>query len=248
MRTVAAGLVFVLSSFPLAAAAQRAPEVTGTTAVVTGQGVVTRPADSATINVSLVSSDDVSETATSKNNAAYEALKAKLAPLGVSGDDVKTTYYNLMFNPRPADGRPATPVMQYPYPYQPRFGYVVTRQIQLVVSNVANVGKVVDAAVASGVVSLSGISYGLGDRTSANEAALAAAIENAAAQARAVAAASHMRILGVKQIQVNSAGNPMPMPGPMRYPLDAAGRPVPTQIPPATVEVRATVTVTYNLK
>ncbi len=242
--TLAAGLVFITLSLPLAAAAQAAPQVSGTTAVVTGQGSVTRPADSATINVSLVTNDDVSETATSKNNAAYEALKAKVAPLGVSGDGVKTTYYNLVFNPRPADGRPATQVVQYPY--QPRFGYVVTRQIQLAVSNVANVGKVVDAAVAAGATSVGGISYGLNDRTSANEAALAAAIENAATQARAVAAASHMRILGIKQIQVN-AGNSMPVPMPMRYPA-IAGQTVATQIPPATVEVRASVTVTYNLK
>lgn len=220
--------------------------MTGTTAVVTGQGVVTRPADSATVNLSLVTNDDVSETATSKNNAVYDALKARVAPLGVSADDVKTTYYNLVLNPRPADARPTPAVVQYPY--QPRFGYVVTRQVQLAVANVVNVGKVVDAAVAAGVTGVSGIAYALSDRTSANDAALAAAMENAAVQARSVAAASHMRILGIKQIQVNSNGfqGPMPM-RPMPFPAGMV-QPVPTQIPPATVDVRATVTVTYNLK
>ena len=244
--TLAAGLVFILSSLPLGAAAQAAPQGTGTTAVVTGQGSVTRPADRATVGVTLISSDDVSEAASSKNNATYDALKAKVAPLGVRADDVKTTYYTMTFNPRPADGRPATAVGVYPN--QPRYGYVVTRNVQLSVSDVANVGKIVDAAVAAGVTGVGGISYALSDRSSADEAALAAAIENAATQARAVAAASHMRILGIKQIQVNSNAYPIPMLPPMRYPLIPGQQPVPTQLPPATVEVRASVTVTYNLK
>lgn len=243
MRTFGTVLLFVIASWPTAAGALPVAVVTGTTAVVTGQGVVTRPADSATINLALVSSDDASETAASKNNAAYDGLLAKVGPLGVGPNDVKTTYYNLVFNPRPADARP--PTAQPVYPYQPRFGYVVTRQLLLTVSNGSNVGKIVDAAIASGVTNINGISYGLGDRASANEAALAAAIENAATQARAVAAASHMRIVGIKQIQVNNGGNPMPMP--VRYPM-ATGQPVATQIPPATVDVRATVTVTYELK
>lgn len=240
--------VLAVAALPLAASAQpKLPPnaINGTTAVITGQGVVTRPADSATINLAMATSDDVAEAATAKSNAVYDALKTKVAPFGVGADKIKTTYYNMIFNPRPADGRPQTGPVSLPY--QPRYGYVVTRQVQVVVPDVTNTGKVVDAAIAAGVTNVNGVSYALSDRKAANDAALAAAFENAATQAASVAAASHMRIAGIKQIQVGPANTYPALPMPMRFPLGVQQSSA-TELPPATVDVRATVTVTYLLK
>jgi uncharacterized protein YggE len=248
MRVSLCVAVLAVAALPLAASAQPKPPpnaINGTTAILTGQGVVTRPADSATISLAIATSDDVAEAAAAKSNAVYDALKSKVAPLGTGADKVKTTYYNLIFNPRPADGHPPTgPV---PVPYQPRYGYVVTRQVQVVVPDVTNTGKVVDAAIAAGVTNVNGVSYALSDRRAANDAALAAAFENAATQAASVATASHMRIAGIKQIQVGAA-NTYPVPPMMlRFPPGAQQSSA-AELPPATVEVRATVTVTYLLK
>lgn len=247
MRVSLGIVVLAVAALPLAASAQPKPPpnaVNGTTAIITGQGVVTRPADSATISLAMATSDDVAEAATAKSNAVYDALKTKVAPFGIGADKIKTTYYNLVFNPRPADGRPQTgPV---PVPYQPRYGYVVTRQVQVVVPDVTNTGKVVDAAIAAGVTNVNGVSYALSDRKAANDAALAAAFDNAATQAASVAAASHMRIAGIKQIQVGAA-NTYPVPPMMRFPPGVQQSST-TELPPATVDVRASVTVTYLLK
>jgi uncharacterized protein YggE len=62
-----------------------------------------------------------------------------------------------------------------------------------------------------------------------------------------VAAASHMHVGGIKQIQVGpSYGGPVP--SPMRTIMNVGTTTVPTEITPAMVDVRATATVTYFLK
>lgn len=258
-----AALAALLALLPVATFAQTgasSPGSDGTTAVITGQGTVSRPPDTATLNAGIQSTDDVAANATAKNNAVFTALTAALAALHVDAADVKTTSYNVSFNPRPIVPNPPPAPMEgakgvilqqlpssYPYP-GPRYGYTVNRQLSIAVSRVADVGAIVDAAVKAGVTSVNGVQYGLKDRKSANEAALAIALEDAASQARVVAAASHMHLGGIKTIQVGqSYGGPYP--APVRVMASADGAPgVPTQITPTTVDVRATATVTYFLK
>jgi uncharacterized protein YggE len=135
----------------------------------------------------------------------------------------------------------------YPYPGGARYGYNVNRQLSIAVSRIGDVGAVVDAAVKSGVTSVNGVQYSLKDRNAANEAALALALADAANQAKVVAAASHMRLGGIKQIQVGQTyGGPVPMPMRAMSANGVAG--VPTEITPSAVDVRATATVTYYLK
>jgi uncharacterized protein len=246
-----AALVTMLPAASLAQAAGSSSSGDGTTAVITGQGVVSRPPDMATIGASIQSNDDVATNAQSKNNATLAALTSALAVLHIDAADVKTTYYNVTFNPRPAvTPSPAGALMQpppYPYPGGPRYGYNAIRQLSIAISRVSDVGAVIDAALKAGVTSLNGVQYGLKDRAPANEAALAAALADAANQAKVVAAASHMRLGGIKQIQVGqSYGGSTPMP--MRTISNVISTGTPTEIAPTGVEVRASVTVTYYLK
>jgi uncharacterized protein YggE len=129
-----------------------------------------------------------------------------------------------------------------------RYGYNVNRQLSIAVSRVSDVGAVVDAAVKSGVTNVNGVQYGLKDRAAANEAALALALADAANQARIVATASHMRLGGIKQIQVGQSYSG-PVPAPMRVTSTiGAVIGIPTEITPSAVDVRASATVTYYLK
>jgi uncharacterized protein YggE len=249
-----AALVTVSPAASFAQAAGSSPSSDGTTAVITGQGLVSRPPDTATISASIQTNDDAAATATSKNNGAVAALTSALGALHVDPADIKTTYYNVSFNPRPVPvPMPVAPapmgqsIAVYPYPGGARYGYNVNRQLSIMVSRVSDVGAVVDAAIKSGVTNVNGVQYGLKDRAPANEAALALALADAANQAKVVAAASHMRLGGIKQIQVGQTyGGPVPMPMRAMPASGVAG--IPTEITPAAVEVRASVTVTYYLK
>jgi hypothetical protein len=264
-RQAAGALVALLTVLPCASFAQTgtspASSGNGIAVIITGQGLVSRPPDSATLSTSIVTNDDVAANATAKNNAIFATLTSALAALHIDAADIKSTYYNVTFNPRPATppaatGAPAptgaiAQIYPYPYPYPGpggRYGFVVNRQLTITVSQVNDVGTVIDAAVRAGVTGVTGVTYGLKDRAQANQAALALALTDAGNQAKVVAESTHLRLVGIKQIQIGQqyAGGPVPMP--MRAVGPDAIPSMPTQITPSPIDVRATVTVTYNLK
>ena len=242
MRHVFASLLVVVAALPGPANAQArvaAADPGGTTAVITGQGVVSRPPDMATLGINITTNNDTSVVATSANSAVTSALQTTLAPLGVAGNQIRTTYYNVTFTPRPVPAPVAPQFKQI-------FGYVVSRQMQINVTTIANVGKIVEAAVSAGATSVNNVSFGLTDRTSANEAALELAIADAGAQAMVLARASHLRLIGIRQIAVNASAN-FPAPGPFRI-ASTVPQMTGIDLPPTLVDVRASVTVTYLLK
>jgi uncharacterized protein YggE len=176
-----------------------------------------------------------------------------LRALGVDEKNLTSTYYTVTFFPRPSaspDPRPPTPTpfAAYQVP-QLRFGYVASRTLQITVTNVANAGAVVDAALAAGATSVGSVQFSLLDRRAAYEEALAAAIRDAASQARVAAAASRLQIAGVKQIQVGStSAGPQTLPtGPLLQ-RSTTRTGTATDLRPAAIEVRASVTVIYLLK
>ena len=204
---------------------------------VSGQGTVSHAPDQATLSLSIVTNNDAAVTATSQNNATYNALRTRLAAAGVPESALHTRSYNVNFVPKPQDNAGYKP---------PRTGFIVTRSIDVTISDLTAVGKSIDAAVAAGVSEIGGVSYGLRERRGVYASALAAAVQDAEAQATAVAAAAHMRLGGIRSIAAGSAYVP-PVVQPMMRAAAAAPAPPPTEIQPSDVDVRATVNVTYYL-
>ncbi len=252
-RAITVSLVVALISASAASAVAQpvsapAPRVANDrpTIVVTAQGDTTVQPDVATINAAITTTDDVAATASGNNQAIFDALRSRVAPLGVDGANIRSTFYNLNFVPRPTPAPSAgrgTPAPSYP---GARFGYTVNRQITLTVSNIDNVGRVVDAAVAAGVTGVNGVTYGVKNRKAAYDAALAEAMRDAESQAQTLAAAAHLRVAAIRQIQVGPSfpinGFPAPAPG-----IRVVAVPQTVISPPSSVDVRASVTVTYSL-
>lgn len=247
LHRLAVALAALLTVLPTAAFAQTGASSPSneTTAVITGQGVVSRQPDTAVISATITTNDDVAATATAKNNAIFAAVTAALPPPLAA--DVKTTFYNVTYNPRPAALADAPRAAPYPFTV-PRYGYLVNRQITITLSRVADVGSVVDSVVHAGVTGIGGVQYVLKDRAAANEAALALALADAANQARVVAASTHMQLGGIKQIQVGQNYGGFPTPLPMRVPAQDGPVSTQTQLQPAPLDVRASAVVTYYLK
>ena len=219
----------VLGCVPQTAGAQATPHVS-----VTGQGTVVRDPDRATLAATIVTSNDVASTASSQNNATYNALVARLRPIGIAQAAVRTTSYSITFVPKPSSDATYKPA---------HTGYVVTRSLAITIDNLALVGRATDAAVAAGVEQIEGVSFGLRDERAAYAAALAAAVADASMQASALAAAAHMRLGAVRAI---TTASPLRSPMPLAL-AKTAGPSVPTEIPPSEIEVQATVSVTYTL-
>jgi uncharacterized protein YggE len=238
--------IISLAAVALALAATTAPTLAQAPAPVrpaaqiqvSGQGTVDRTPDQALVSFSIVTNDDVAARATSANNTIYNALLARLHGLGIEPAAVKTTGYYLSYNPRPAQPNPQ---------YQQRYGYVVTRSVSVTSDRTDQAGAIVDAGVAAGVTNVGGISFGLRDDRAAYRTALAAAVADAASQAEALAAAARLHIV---RVLVINAGSYSPVPRVLslaRVMAAPAPTPVPTDVLPSDLTVRASVTVTYEV-
>ena len=239
MKTISlAAVAFALAAATSPALAQApAPARPAAQISISGQGSVDRMPDQALVGFSIVTNDDVATRATSANNTIYNALLARLRGLGIEAAAVKPTGYSLSYNQRPAQPNPAFPQ---------RYGYVVTRSVSVTSDRTDQAGAIVDAGVAAGVTNVGGISFGLRDSRAAYRTALAAAVADAASQAEAIAAAAHVRIVRVLSIAASSyAPAPRMMIGSVVS--MAAPAPVPTDVPPSDLNVRASVTVTYEV-
>jgi uncharacterized protein YggE len=231
---------FVAAALMLAPALVSAQETAAApepTLTVTGHGVVEKSPNVARVALQIVTDDDVAALSTSKNGAVYAALQAKLAPLGLTPDALRTTFFNVQFIRHPPRGLP-------PDQLRPHYGYVTTRGLSVEVAPIENAGKVIDAATAAGVTDVGGVSYDLKDSQAAYRAALAGAASDARANAEALATAGGVHLI---RLQTMSAE---PQPDRFQPALEMArAAAAPTDLGnPGPIEISATVTLTYAVK
>lgn len=202
---------------------------------VTGQGSVDRVPDEAIVTFSVVASDDDATRATTVANATYNAFVTRLHGLGLDAAAIKTTSYNVTFNPRPPQPNAQS---------QGPFGFVVTRQVTVTSNKVDQAGAIIDAGVSAGVTDVNNVGFAVRDYRGAYRAALAAAVADADAQARALAAAAHLRI--VRILSIGSTQVPI-RPVTSYLVAGRAANTVPTQVQPSDLSVAATVNETYEV-
>jgi len=205
------------------------------TLTVTGAGSVTHAPDRATVSFRIETTNDQAAAATSANAAIANALTTHLAPLNIPQSAISTSGYALNYNPRPVRPDPAS---------TQRYGYTVERTIDVVVDKVDGAGAVVDAGVAAGVTNVNGIAFSLRDRRAAMLGAQTAALADAVAQARNLAAAAHVRIVRILAISPSGGNGPVPLFRASPRLMSAA---VPTTIDPGNLTVDASVVVQYEI-
>lgn len=220
---------------PLAAAQPHPATIT-----VSANATVRHAPDIAYVAVALIATNARAADATASVNNVYNALLAKLHALGIKTADVQTQYLNLNYYPRP------TP-QATPSPYGPPFGYTVHRSVRIGVRNLANVGKVVDAAIAGGVKQIESVSFALSNDANAHNAALAKAVTVAHSSALAMAMAAHARLGRVMHIASGYEQRPLPMYATRMMAVAAPQAITPTEIPSGSLTISATVTIVYQL-
>jgi uncharacterized protein YggE len=219
--------------------ARPAAAASPTQITVTGEGTATAMPDMATESFTISTNSDTAAAAASDNNARYERLLKALEGLGIAKSDIRTTSYNVNYSP-PPQPEPGTPVQ----PVRERYGYFVYRGISVTLHKLDLASKAVDAAVASGVTDIGGVTFGIAQRGGQQKQALSMAVRDARTQAEAMAAAAGLHIVRVRAMQQGFAAAPMPM---LKMAAMQGAAPSPaTQIEPGSVETRATVTITYD--
>jgi uncharacterized protein YggE len=241
MKMHAAVLTALLLVVPQVAAADTGPAEA--TLTVEGQGTVSRAPDVASFGAQIVTNTPDAASAQSQNNTRYAAVLSALAKQGIGKDQVSGDSYSLNYYPPPSPPPGQKRHLLTPVPPSGEmYGYVVTRSVRITVPRLDRVGAAIDAAVGAGLTGVNGVDFSLRDRRTAYAAALAAALDDADAQAKALAASGRFRLGALRTVQTGSAQGPI---GPRMF--AAAPMASPTTIAPSNVDVAASVTVTYAI-
>lgn len=219
----AAALVVALAGVGRPATA-RGDSATPATVTTTGHGSVSVVPDRATVTAGVHAQAVTAAAALAESSTEMNAVIAALKAHG--GSNLQTQAVSLQ--PRTnAQGRVT--------------GYAADDQVSAEAA-IADAGGLIDAAVKAGANTVDGPSLSVSDREGAYEKALAEAVANARAKARALGAAGAFGVGPVSSVTEESQA-----PGPIAFgavTAKSAGTPVEA----GTQEVTADVTVTFRLQ
>jgi uncharacterized protein YggE len=200
----AALLAAVALSAPLAAArAQSVPTIPSdaTLLSVSAQAEARRAPDIATISAGVVTQAADGNTAMRQNAEQMNRVLAAVKAAGVADRDVQSSGINL------------NPQYRYEENQPPRItGYQASNTVTVKLRDVAKMGKVLDALVASGANQINGPSFGIDDPEPLNDQARTEALKRAQARAATYADTLGLRVRRIVSIGEGGGGMPVPMP------------------------------------
>ena len=240
VKAAAAALVLAAGAAPGLAAAQQPSEhhamhaIEGTLLSVSAEGRVESAPDMATLSLGVVTEGATAAAAMAANAQRMNALTQALRRAGVAERDIQTS--NLSVNPQYA----------YVENEQPRItGYQATNTVNARVRALANVGRVVDGAVAAGGNTVNGISFSHADPDSQLDAARREAARAARSRADLYAQAFGLRVHRIVAISEGGGYSP-PMPMPMMARMADGAESTP--VSPGEITTSVSVSVTYELR
>ncbi len=191
-----------------AAAAQPAPMPALTlprSISVAGTGSVTGEPDKARVQLTVQKSNPSMDRARADAVAVVEKFLALTRQLRIDPKRVRTT--SAVVNPEYRWDQPAG--------RQVLIGYLVQRQLEVEVTDLDQLGALIEGAVQAGVNNVSPPVLDSTRRRELNRQALAAAAKDAEANARAIAETLGVKLGGLRVLTAGDAAPPPPMPMPM---------------------------------
>ncbi len=227
-------LVGILALGPVVHA--HAQTASGPVVVTQGEASIKRAPDRAWLTVATETRDVQAERARSLSAEGMTALQGTLKKVGLPDDAIRTTGYSLV------------PEMDWKSGRGVVRGYVVRNQVEVRIDDLDRLSAVIDAATTSRATTLSitGPRFSLKDEASAQSEALRMAVGSAMARARAIAQGAGRTLGNITRIEDHNMGGSQP-PHPVMMRMSAADA-APTPIQPGELEIRATVTLTVELR
>ncbi|TCT02685.1 SIMPL domain-containing protein [Aquabacter spiritensis] len=223
-----AALLFV----PVAPAA--AQETARATLTVVGAGEARAVPDMATLSSGVVASAKTAEEALAGNSKVMADLVAAVRAAGVEQRDIATSAFSIQpqYSQPPQNSREAPRVV----------GYEVRNTVTVTVRDLALLGGLVDRMVAAGANQAGALRYGVSEPGALEEKARLTALNDAMAQAKALAAGAGMRLTRLRRIAPAESGGASPSPMLMK----AEARGVPFEAGETVVEAR--VSLVYEIE
>ncbi len=236
-------MAMALTGAKAAHAQEREPEMTASGIVVQGVGEVRVTPDIARLTLGVQTQAADSTSAAQANAALTTRVIAAIRATGVAEKDIQTSNYSIypQYDNRPP---PLEPQVNRPPVI---VGYQVNNSVSVTVRRVADVGRVIDAAVKAGANVAGGIQFDLDEpgATRAREEALRLAVAAATRKAQVIADAAKVTGMQLAAIIEGGVNIPRPMYEMAQMRTSAAGGGTPVQAGEQTVT--ATVTVRYRM-
>lgn len=197
----------------------------------TGQASLSVSPDLARVTVSVETRAATANDAANQNATQTNALLTILRQFLGANADIKTVGYSL------------SPVYVYPKEGAPTItGYTAVNSLQVSLSDLSQVGRLIDLAVQGGASRIQGIQFTLKDPQPVQTRALRQAAEQAKIQAEAIAAGLGVRTGGVLWAEESSGVQPVSLD------VVRAAAPTTTPVEPGLVVVTANVTVELEIR
>lgn len=237
-RTIAhASLAVALLLLPGPASAQ--DETTPALLTVNGDATVEVEPDQAVVRMGVENQAPSAREAQSETNRVGEAILAAIEALGVGAEAIQTSQLQLQPVYETAPSNRGT--------QQPRVvAYRATNTVSVSLVDLTRIGPVVDAGIAAGANRIDGIELGLQDDREARRQALVAAVGDARAKAKAIAAALEVDLGRVHEVV--EQGVHVPMFELRQRSIGMMAADASTPIATGQLEVTATVVIRYRIE
>ena len=193
--------LLALMALSAPAAAQTAPPSDATLLSVSTQAQVSQAPDIATISSGVVTQAADGNSAMRQNAEQMTRVLAALKSAGVADKDVQTSGINL------------SPQYHYQDNQPPKItGYQASNTVNVKLRDVAKLGKVLDALVASGANQINGPDFGIDQPEPLYDQARIKALKLARDRAQTYAKALDLRVRRI--VSINEGGGTMPRPMP----------------------------------
>lgn len=206
--------------------------------LVNGQGSAEIAPDMAVLQLTVTREADTAREALDANSAAMAQVIKALRAEGVAERDLQTNNFSIqpkyVYPPQKPQGENQTPRI---------VGYTVRNGLAVRVRDLSKLGAVMDQAVTLGVNEGGNILFSNDDPSAAIEQARSAAVKDAMARAKTLAAAAGVKLGRVLEISEQSF---MPAPAPMMRAEMMMAAPAADAVPVAAGESSYQVTVSLS--
>jgi uncharacterized protein YggE len=210
--------------------------------VAQGESVVKAAPDQAWATVAVETREAKAPEARRLAAVAMTSVMAALKTAGLPADAIKTIGFSL------------NPDYEYVNGRQRMRGFVVSNQVQVRIDDVAKVADVLDAVgglalATSSTLTIANLRFDLKNRAQLERDALRLAVEDALANAKAMAAGAAVTLGRIARID-QTGGSPkyQEMQQPMMAMAARDGGAVSTPISPSEIEIRSAVMLTVEIK
>ena len=226
----------IAATLVTSAFAQQARESSPPVLIVSGNAQAEATPDEATVRLGIVRQETTAQAAQDQANRVAQAILSEIAKLGIPATQIRTSRLTLtpIYAPGPrSDSREAPRIASYS----------ASNQVSIEVTNLTQIGPIIDAGLRAGSNQVDGVQFRLKDDLPLREQALKKAVAEARRKAETMAEALNLRILGIQE--VSETGSSVIPRGEGGFVTMAARETAPTPVSPGQVEVNASVTVKY---